>query len=1051
MKVRKTMTRNKSIFIVLCVAALALFSCGDLSEEPQQIPVPDPGQRFFEGGEHEYFGEDSPIVTIDPELGYRPDLELHDDVYWLPDEISKRKTFVDATTVKIPLESEYDPALGYEVGMVVIHKYWPIRHRILNVEVSKSHVTWTVDQAAYDEVIRHGDIYTYVPSDVPVPVAFDVLDPWMYEDREEQMRVIEEKYLDSELIEAMSTEESLAEARRLQKAHQARKMGLQTTQQSQIIPTIPTPGWCEGINDSSLSCDQVYDPTSEEYDACVERKRPCDEIYSDADLIQQCETAKANGDFDAPVLLVCDSFVRNNLDDLTPNGNPSMSPPTWDQDHCVASGRALSCDTVEYLITGNCNSDNFLPSLVSLGNLISSMFGSTYHSDDNGAIIDDTPMNTSDNVFRFRSETANFTNLRDDSNGPAAYVLIDSGSAKGYYRVEEVLNSTELRLRDASTTDADFAANLGPEVGLDFRIYQPTQYDEDTYERVLHQYYVPNSSGSDTLDVCPLLRPPNSPVSDQTYDDASSFICETLCKFDEQDTDRGGGASGSNWSAGVGICINSQTFGDDKCRANTALRINFDVTLDAAEFTDGTIPVSLTLTPVLTVAVGFKAKMRIRPFWAGVRVGFFAGVGIGAQTTLAFNEIAWRWEKSIDLLEKVGIQPEIPLPPVLFLTFSLRPVAELNLFAEASVGGSVTHNYFQERGFVICFAAKAGAGPGKGDWPSTGLYTGNEAADKCGIDPFPETEPINEIVTEDLGLEIRAGVELQLGLELVMKIGATVELGSIAYYPLVARITLGATIRPPRCTFDVIIAFGWRLRARLRIKISKFSITIWEGSLSGTYPVPRYYKTFPFAIGFLGCGEVNEPEPAAYEGNVCPPGPDPEDPDGNCLELPQFDGLDARCFVERCVLQDQMRVSLAWFDPRQDLDLYVRDPDGITYGGPEMERTSCGATCGDTCSEDGDCLDGWICEGGECMPEDQTYIENFVGDLGKTGTWEAWVVRRTSGSGIDQTALEDEVLFDLEFENAETAPARRATRGSVQGGEDGAPVKFLFCVGGECQ
>lgn len=925
-------------FIWILTVLLAS-GCGSAADEDPTIAPPDPGQRFFKGSDTEYFGPDSKIVTIDPELGYRPDLELHRDVYWLPDAISKRKTFVDATTVKIPLTSNTDPVLGYKPGMVLINKYWPIRHRLISVDASDTQVTWTVAEAAYDEVIRVGDIYTVVPDDQGTPVAFDVLDPWLYEDRKAQLAEIQEKYLESELIKMMATPESIESMRedyerRTAAKQRAKNSPTNLDTRRQAMDSVPE--WCGSINSRELECEDLFEVGGVDFDACKDQEVSCEDLYPDTpddpDGSQraECEEAKAQGDFDQPQLLVCDAFVRNNIDLLSAQGVPSESPASWDHQHCIDEERTLMCNDIVYLNDGTC-----------------------------------------------------------------------------------------------STLD----------LGL---------------------------PGIEMIPLCPLFRPnPN-------LNESVEFICENLCQFEDEEHDRGGGASADDWSAGVGVCVNSKAFGGDKCRARFGPKFEFDIEISGASDDpedDGTpppegegdgdgdgdggssieFPVKVTLTPVFTAAVGFKAKMRIRPFWAGVKVGFFAGIGIGAVTKVELEEQGVRWTKNIDLLEKAGIEPEIPLPPILFLTFFLRPAGDLTFFAEASVQGSITHKYFQERGFVICIAAKAGAGPGKGSWPSTGIYRGQEAADKCGMDPYPESENINEIETEEpTGFEVRAGLELGIGIELVLKISGTVEIGALYFYPFVVRISIGATVRPPRCTFDISVTFGWRFGGYIEIRISKFSIPIASFHHSDSYPNPKYRESFPIKI-LPGCGVIEPPEPAEYEGNYCPPGPDPDDPDGNCLELPHYEGKDARCFVERCVEQDAMRVSLAWNDPRQDLDLYVRDPDGIVYDATVFERTSCGATCGGSCSDDPDCLNGWICEGGQCQPEDPTYIENFVGTIGKTGTWEAWVVRHAEGD-----ALDDEVLFDLEFENSGSAPMRKATRGSVEGGDDGAPVMFLFCIGEEC-
>lgn len=920
-------TRHIILYIGFFLA-FGLTSCGDQVQPATEleIAVPDPGKRFFEGGDGEFFGEDSPIVTINPALGYRPDLQLNDDVYWLPDAIAERKKFVDATTVEIELEDPTDPALGYEVDMVLINKYWPIRHRIVQIKRTDTRLTWTVVEAAYDEVIQHGDIYTYVPSDIPTPVGFDVLDPWLYDSREAQMQDIFTNYLDSELITMMATPESVAQMKEKKREYDA-LIDAQNDTLTRRQAMFTRPAWCDDINDRNLECEDLFEVGAVDFDACVDRKQPCEEMYPDdpdGTLVAECEAAKARGDFDLADLLVCDAYVRNNLDELSANGEPSQSPATWTHNHCVTNDQTIACSEQVYNERGTC---------------------------------------------------------------------------------------------------------------------------------------VTNSFFDPKINVCPLFVP------NPDVEESVKFLCDELCNFADQNKSGDGGASASDWSAGIGVCINSKVFGDDKCRARTALKLDFELVIDTASDDaddDATqdpdesnnmngefeFHVKITLAPVFTVAVGFKADMKIRPFWVGVKVGFFAGIGIGAQTTVEIGEEGLRWVKHVDLLELAKVEPEIPLPPILFLTFFLRPVAEADFFAEASVTGKITHNYFQERGFVICFSVRAGSDPfdtGKSDWPKTGVYSGQRAADKCGMDLFPETEPLNEIVNDDLGFEVRAGLELGVGIELVLKISGAVELGSLYYYPLVARLSIGATIRPPRCTFDIIVSFGWRFGGSLQIRISKFSIPIASFNESDTYPVPRYYKTFP--ITFIpGCGEIDAPEPAEYEGNECPPGPDPDDPDSNCLELPKYQDKDARCFVERCVEQQEMRVSLAWNDPRQDLDLYVRDPDGIVYDKSVFETTSCGATCGGSCSGDGDCLNGWICEGGSCQPEDPTYIENFVGSIGKEGMWEAWVVRRAEGD-----ALNEQVLFDLEFENANTAPTRKATRGTIEPSDDGAPVQFLFCIGENCQ
>lgn len=919
-------------YISILLASFAVFamSCGDetesvpkpefASEEPGSV-LPPSGQRYFPGGGGEYFGEDSPIVTIRPELGYRPDLKLHDDVYWLTDEVAKRRILVDESTVRVPVTGPGDVALRYKAGMVLINKYYPIRHRILNVERQDGHVIWTVRMAGYDEVIKEGEIYLKVPEGEPTPVGLDVLDPWLYESREEQLEDIRENYLDSELIQMMASEESIEAMKELES-----RGTLMTTRQRQQGLQFPRPAWCDSISEESLACSDLYETGSDEFNQCESLRLPCDEVYDDEAAREVCEEAKANGDFDTPELLLCDAYVRNNVDVLRVQGDPEAPPEDWDQSACIDNGTTVQCNRVFYERSKRC-----LPLSV----------GSGEDEDEDG--------------------------------------------------------------------------------------------EEEPYE------------------VCPIYWP------DASIDSAVDVLCEGMCGFEQENRSAGGGANADDWSSGVGVCINSDVFGDEKCRASIAIKIPFEIVLegdvtipgdpDDANSSDVTIPnpVTVTLQPVFTSAVGFEADMSIGPFWAGVKIGFFAGVGIGLKTTLEVKKKGVRWTNEVDLFDELDIEkPEVPLPPILFLTFFLRPDIEAELFVEASVEGSVSHNYFQEKSFALCVTGRIGGGIGFSSWPENGVHTGQAAVDKCGLAVNPEGDSINELVSDsDTALEIRAGVELPLGIELVLKIAGEVETGNVTYYPFIPRFSIGVTLRPPRCSLDIVIAFGWRLSAALEVGISRFTIELAKVDLEGTYEEPNYYETFPIDF-FPGCGVVEPPDPAVYEGLTCPPGPDPDDPDGNCATLDDFAGGDARCFVDRCVAQEAARVSLAWYDPDTDLDLYVRDPNGVVYSKDDLEVQSCGATCGGTCSSETDCLDGWGCESGRCAPEDPTYIENFVSTIAEDGEWEAWVVPGESEST-------DEVLFDLEFESGRPEGPRRSTRGTLSPGGDNAPIVFVFCLGEGCE
>lgn len=913
---------KRSIFTILGLFALAALSCGDQPSRIAEAELEPPsGPRFFEGNDREFFGPNSPIVTIRPELGYRPDLKLHDDVYWVPDEVASRREVVDESTVRVKLTGEPDDiALRYDVGMVVIHKYYPLRYRILGVEVTDDFVVWDVVVAGFDEVIEEGDIYVKMPPGTPTPVGFDVLDPWLYESRQAQLDEIREHYLDSELIGMMATEESIDEARRLRDQQAAN-----TTRQAQSVNLFSPPEFCEGMTEAELGCDEVYEQGTPEYQGCLDRQDPCDGLYDNDEAGQaaraDCEAAAAAGEFRLPQLLVCDAFVRNNIDTMQVRGDSNDAPISWQHDHCLDAGNELDrCVYDVYLARGQC--------------LLAA--GPTY---------------------------------------------------------------TNRRLEDGS---------------------------------------------KEPFKVCPVFRP------DLNLDESVELVCESICRFEDDTRDADGGASADDWGAGVGVCINSDVFPDgDKCRAGTALSHSPGSVDLVAALGDDRMTVStgvkFTLTPVFTSAVGFTADMKISAFWAGIKIGFFAGIGIGAQTTLEFTENGARIDKTVDLLQEFGIQEqlEIPLPPILFLTFFLRPVLEVEFFAEASVQGKVVHDYFQEKSFAICMAAKVGGGPGYGDWPR-GFSSGQEAVDNCDIPISLESENLNDLRLEETpsGVEVRAGMELFLGIQLVLKIAGSVEVGKITYYPFVARFSIGATFRPPRCSLDIIIAFGWRLRAEVDVGISRFKISLVDESIDETYPAPlRYYESFPLDIP--GCGDVDPPEPAEYEGLACPPGPDPQDPDGNCASLPEFAATSASCFVDRCVAQDALRVSMAWFDANQDLDLYLRDPNGVTYTGDDLVLQSCGATCGGSCSTDDQCLTGWICDAGQCAPADPTFIESFIAPTATPGEWQAWVVRR-------QGADEQPVLFDLEFETRGTDGKRQATRGSVDPTEDGSAYDFIFCVGEDC-
>jgi len=125
------------------------------------------------------------------------------------------------------------------------------------------------------------------------------------------------------------------------------------------------------------------------------------------------------------------------------------------------------------------------PSLGVITSLIDTTFDETLASASDGTIVD-----LGGGVWALESLGSDFITqgVSDDTDSRASFILIEDGNARGFYRVGEVLSSTQLRLRNGSEFSVDFIAGLSAESGLTFTVLRGDRFSERTYELVLYEF-----------------------------------------------------------------------------------------------------------------------------------------------------------------------------------------------------------------------------------------------------------------------------------------------------------------------------------------------------------------------------------------------------------------------------------------------------------------------------------------------------------------------------------------------------------------------------------
>ncbi len=969
---QRTFGAPSAFMACVAIASMLLFTaCGNMMEEegassgerfgsatPQEIepgayPVPDPGQRFFPAPVRDFFPDNDNIITMPPDTTERKPLVLKDDVYWLPDEQARTNIEYSHTKLVYPLNEKTESMLGYRPGHLLLNKYFKLHHRIEKVSVHQGKIILDTSFPKIGEAVAMGRIYLHIKPGTQVPIGFDATDPYIYTDREEQVRDIYENYLDSPLIQ-------------------------------------------EQYRD--IFIDKVdLEQTEEILDQIAQQAR--------ARRGQQVTRQQA-------------ATIEHEVNEC--NVNPKNVPKGFH------NGLPYSLDVP------SCSHDNC----------------STWDGDGEGSESPGSQciQDVYDNIDQYRAKSSGSHSDRHRS-------CVDAGTS-GTTCVDEInFDEDGNPVTVTNCYDHCLCHESDSEEQCVKRVCEDLCGYEDPSETTSH------GGVGGSLSLC--INPDTHP---EANDEDSPHWHKARCPGDIAIRGKIGLKCLINRDLVAGCEVFSEGFidtlltdpgaafeqiGDAASSLANPFDDGDDMSMDGGDMgmeddDGGSGPidiVSFLVRPILNLTVGFKADLDI-DIWkpkVQVKLGFYAGIGYGVNAELRVGPQKDGLKPFVDswtlreILDKEQVAFFIPI--FFGIGIGIDPVLQVKGYAQASIGGKFGYEYYDEKWFYMCLR-----------FPSSKVFTtGEDGRRNCGLPNHVRDAKFNGFYRDDSNhLEIHAGLSAALGVEFTLA-AAKIPIGGdgnyVRFYPLEARASLIMSLLAPRCYGSIRLGFGGLAELELTlIKILGKKIG-WYGAFSWTYdgsrflglrlPDWRFFKEFPIRgepwKTAFGCGEFPEPEPTEYESVDCPTQPNPDDLDGNCAaEL----GTDARCFIEECVEQRNLRVSLGW-QSLHDLNLYVRDPNGRIYSagtaGSNFTRTSCGSTCGEENSN--------------------RFIENLGINSTVPGEYVVWASLNSDSNGAFT------IPFTIEVEENGSDGIVKVIKGEFREGEDRSAASFKFCLGGDdtCQ
>ncbi|MFP4597906.1 MAG: hypothetical protein ACLFVJ_06630 [Persicimonas sp.] len=194
-------------WLALLTFSMLLFAVGcgaeddGLDDPPavnfEDVPTPDPGPRQFPKPDGRFFEHDD-IIAVNPDPDERKEMLLTDNFYWLSDQAADSLLEYSLDRLVFPLEGNRE-LLGYKPGHIVGNKFAVIRHYIEEVRVVDNRIIWETRPAEIGEIVEHGNFYIHIKPGAEVPIGFDPLDVYLYDNPQEQLDDIRNN-LDSRLV-----------------------------------------------------------------------------------------------------------------------------------------------------------------------------------------------------------------------------------------------------------------------------------------------------------------------------------------------------------------------------------------------------------------------------------------------------------------------------------------------------------------------------------------------------------------------------------------------------------------------------------------------------------------------------------------------------------------------------------------------------------------------------------------------------------------------------------------------------------------------------------
>lgn len=152
----------------------------------------------------------------------------------------------------------------------------------------------------------------------------------------------------------------------------------------------------------------------------------------------------------------------------------------------VANAPTSPVDIQDLLVQGNYEALNpAAPSLAILNRLILNAFDSELAQASDATLVD-----LGSGQYALESLSSNFVaqDVQDDTDERASFVLIPEGDSRGYYRVAEVLSTTQVRLRETTEFPVDFLTGIALGGPFEFSVLEGERFDDRTYELVLYEF-----------------------------------------------------------------------------------------------------------------------------------------------------------------------------------------------------------------------------------------------------------------------------------------------------------------------------------------------------------------------------------------------------------------------------------------------------------------------------------------------------------------------------------------------------------------------------------